>query len=91
MIIFKVHEHVFSMSSSHFRRLVRYGKAKTEENQPVTVNAFELYPIDLVKKFFDLMYQANATQLSVKYLIQLVDLIIDCGYCDENVHPWNFK
>jgi hypothetical protein len=38
-----------------------------------------------------MMYGVNAKDLSVNEIIQLMDIIIDCGHCDEEKFEWHFR
>ena len=61
------------------------------ENNGLEINAFEIYSIDIVRKYFDLVYGVNASELSSSEIIEIVDLLYDCAYTDEKEYPWNFR
>ena len=55
------------------------------------IDAYKSYSIDIVRKYFDLIYGVNASELTVREIIQIVDLLFDCGYTDEKEYPWQFR
>jgi hypothetical protein len=55
------------------------------------INAFKKYPIEIVRRYFDLIYGVNASELSSIEIIQIIDLLFDCGYTDKYESPWQFR
>jgi hypothetical protein len=85
---------VFAICSEYYRVLIRKAKEKLgskPEKVGLEIDAYKIYPVEIVKKYFDLIYSANVTCLTVNEIVQLIDLIYDCGYTDENEYPWNFR
>ena len=90
----KIHECVFVICSKYHRLLVRKARQKLgthSENNGLEIDAYKIYSIDIVRKYFDLIYGVNASELTVREIIQIVDLLFDCGYTDEKEYPWQFR
>ena len=61
------------------------------ENNGLEINAFKKYPMGIVRRYFDLIYGVNASALSLIEIIQVIDLLFDCGYTDKYESPWQFR
>ena len=55
------------------------------------IDAFKIYPVGLIKKYFDLIYSVNAKCLTVIEIIQLMDVTLDCGFTGGNDFPSHFR
>ena len=85
---------MFSICSQYHRVLVRKAKEKRgskTEKIGLEIEAYKIYPVEIVNKYFDLIYSVNADSLTTNEIVQLIDLIYDCGYTDQNEYPWIFR
>ena len=55
------------------------------------IDAFKIYPVGIVKKYFDLIYSVNAVSLTINEIIEILDLVSHCGYTDGDEYTWNFR
>ena len=62
-----------------------------ENTEVFGINEFKMYPVGIVRKYFDLIYGVNAVELSIMQIIQIIDLMYNCGYTDEQEYPLQFR
>ena len=80
--------------SKYHRLLIRKAREILSPNagyQGLEIDAFKKYPIGIVRKYFNLIYGVNAAELYLIEIIQIIDLLFDCGYTDKNEYPWHFR